>query len=334
MGWRAKTWGVEAGPEEIATAIARLRSGGLVAFPTETVYGLGADALDAAAVERVFEVKGRPANNPLIVHVSGAEMASQVAAQWPPGAQKLARAFWPGPLSIVVPRADHVPLNVTAGGEGVAVRCPDHPLTLALIEALGRPVVGPSANPSGRVSPTTAQHVRDAFSEEQVYVLDGGACRGGIESTVVDLTGAAPRVLRPGLITPAQIAQVLGQSVQGREESAGKAGTQSLPSPGLLAQHYAPSAKAVLVEARDLAGLPAGAAGITIEPMTIPGGQTLPADPRGYAAGLYSALRRADSGNPTAIWIQRPAIPAVEPERSLWLAIMDRLSRATAGPAP
>ena len=202
------------GPEAIAEAVARLREGRLVAFPTETVYGLGADATNAGAVRAVFRVKGRPADNPLIVHVSEAAMARDATAAWPKSAGALASAFWPGPLTLVLPKADAIPPEVTAGGPAVAVRMPDHALTLALIDAFGGPLVGPSANPSGYVSPTRPEHVREHFDEKLVLVLDGGPCRAGIESTVVDLTGASPRVLRPGVIGAAQIEAVLEETVE------------------------------------------------------------------------------------------------------------------------
>src|SRR5262245_53340115 len=237
-------------PEEIAAAVARLRAGGVVAFPTETVYGLGADALSERAVARVFELKGRPGNNPLIVHVASAAMARDVVAPgaWGREAELLSTAFWPGPLSIVLPRSAAVPANVTAGGPNVAVRCPDHPTTLALLEAFGGPLVGPSANPSGRVSPTTAAHVREAFGDE-VMVLDGGACRAGIESTVVSLVGTA-RVLRPGVIGAGEIGRVLARDVEEARHAPQEESLASRPmeSPGRLASHYAPAARTLVVE--------------------------------------------------------------------------------------
>lgn len=319
---------MHAGPEEIAEAIARLKGGGIVAFPTETVYGLGARAFDQAAVARVFEVKGRPPINPLIVHVSGEGMAREVASAWPSEARRLAKAFWPGPLSMVVKKADRVPANVTAGGDTVAVRCPDHPLTLALIEALGEPLVGPSANVSGRVSPTDARHVREAFTDEQVYVLDGGPCRGGIESTVVDLSGGEARILRPGLVTGEMIAQELGRkTVRG----GGGPDGSTLRSPGLLPQHYAPATRTVLVDAAAVTELgkqhPGRSVVVGIQGHS--GGEILlPADARGYAAGLYRALRDADASGADLIAVVRPPVHGEDQE--LWEAVMDRLLRATA----
>lgn len=334
-------------PEQIARAVARLRTGGVVAFPTETVYGLGADALDPECVRRVFQLKGRPAHNPLIVHVSGVEMARRVVAAWPEPARRAADAFWPGPLTLVLPRAAVVPPIVTAGGPTVAVRCPDHPLTLALIEAFGSPIVGPSANPSGAVSPTRPEHVREAFSEEDVLVLDGGPCRVGIESAVLLLPDEprSPRLLRPGIIGAEAIARVIGRPVEapiGDEAAAGHdphaAPPGALPSPGMLPVHYAPRAPALLVGAGEVPRLLTGAGVVVVVshmPIEVRPPHvlvTLPPDPRGYAAGLYAALRRADEASPTQIAVVRPPSPdsRLSPEESAaWRAVLDRLVRAT-----
>src|SRR5690606_24576931 len=215
-------------------------------------YGLGADAMNPRAVARVFELKGRPANNPLIVHVSGPEMAAKVAREWPAQADTLARRFWPGPLSILVPRSLALPAAVTAGSDLVAVRCPNHPVTLALLFTFGGPLVGPSANLSGGISPTEAEHVRSAFPEEAVYVLDGGRCDTGIESTVLDVTSDPPRILRPGAIGADDIAAVIGVKVLGPGEPDAKnsrEGSQAggpLLAPGLMERHYAPRTPAHL----------------------------------------------------------------------------------------
>lgn len=347
---------MSSGPEEIAVAIRRLRAGGLVAFPTETVYGLGASALDERAVDRVFALKRRPANNPLIVHVSSVEMARRVVADWPDEADELAQEFWPGPLSIVLPKARDVPANVTAGGANVAVRCPDHPLALALLEAFGLPLVGPSANPSGGVSPTRAEHVRESFSEQDVFVLDGGPCIGGIESTVVSLAGSRPVELRSGLITPEQIEQVIGvrpevmtvraavpaagavagsgAAEEGAATSAAAASSAPLASPGQLSRHYAPRTparwftpdrrsevtRALAVEtSRPVVVVTPNPAGIAAPHQVIP----LPADPAGYAAQLYQALREADAAGAGMILIELP--PAGE---GIVRAIHDRVRRA------
>jgi L-threonylcarbamoyladenylate synthase len=350
------------GPEEIAAAVARLEAGGVVAFPTETVYGLGADALSERAVARVFQLKGRPSNNPLIVHVASAEAARQVFAPgaWSADAELLATAFWPGPLSIVLPKSAAVPSIVTGGGPNVAVRCPDHPTTLALLEAFGGPLVGPSANPSGRVSPTTAAHVREAFSQEDVMVLDGGPCRGGIESTVVSLVGM-PRVLRPGLIGAEEIARVIGKPVGNPAVAPGTEGatagssatddtapdfqppssrtaTRALESPGLLASHYAPAARTILVDTSRIADAVAAAGG-NAAVISWSGVRVAPphrmvaiaSEAAGYAAALYAALREADAMQPTVIVVEQPRATGGEKELAIWGAVMDRLRRASAG---
>ena len=329
------------GPEEIAVAVSRLRSGGMVAFPTETVYGLGAPALDAAAVDRVFALKGRPSNNPLIVHVSGIEMARRVVASWPRDAETLARAFWQGALTLVLPNAPSVPPVVTAGAPNVAVRCPDHPLTLALLEVFGEPLVGPSANLSGRISPTAATHVTESFESEQVFVLDGGPCRRGIESTVVTLAGPVPRVLRPGVIGAEAIAGVLGREVRGFDgaEQPGALPDAPLESPGRLESHYAPLAPAVLLDRAGLESLLRSArapvAVLSHESLDVRPPHTLermPTDASDYAAALYAALRRADARSPHTIAVLRPAL-AVGADASVWEAVLDRLRRATSGRA-
>lgn len=332
---------MSAGPEEISIALARLRVGGLVAFPTETVYGLGADARSADAVRRVFAVKGRPSTNPLIVHVSGEEMARKVAGAWPREASALARAFWPGPLSIIVPRGAGIPGEVTAGGPTMAVRCPEHPITLALLEAFGGPLVGPSANPSGRISPTRAEHVREAFSEEDVYVLDGGPCTGGIESTVVSVVGGGEggvRVLRPGLIGADAIAKALGvASVVMEAKRAG--GETAMESPGQLLSHYAPRTAAHLFAKERWAEVAARAERSRVVVVS-PRGRTLakgvhstviamPADAAGYAARLYEALREADAVGAEAIYVEDPLEAGDDGWRTLGAAVMDRLTRAT-----
>jgi L-threonylcarbamoyladenylate synthase len=322
-----------AGPEEIAQAVARLRAGGLVAFPTETVYGLGADALNSRAVEAVFIAKGRPAHNPLIVHVADEPAAARLVAFWPPDASKLARAFWPGPLTIVLPKSAGIPDAVTAGGPTVAVRCPAHHVALALLAAFGGPLVGPSANPSGTVSPTTAEHVRQSFSPDEVMVLDGGPCRAGIESTVVTLAEDPPRILRPGVISADELASVLGRSGIPADSGPRAAPEASLESPGRLPVHYAPRARATLIDTADLGPLlartrdPLAVLSYTLTTVSAP--HTLlrmPTDAAAYAARLYAALRQADAINPTLIAIERPPTTG-----SLWHAIADRLARATGG---
>lgn len=321
--------------DDIKSAAAALREGRVVAFPTETVYGLGAHAFSAAAVARVFELKGRPSFNPLIVHVSGPEMARRVVADWPDAARALAVAFWPGPLSIVLPKRPELPESVTGGpgSTSVAVRCPDHPIALALLYELGAPLVGPSANLSGSVSPTTAQHVRASFSPADVLTLDGGPCAAGIESTVISLAGSVPRLLRPGIISAEELSRVLGTPVE--TTAAPHAGsTAPLPSPGMLTRHYAPRTPTRLFDPSSLAAhlslAPEGevAVVLALDPLTLPPPHRLiemPTDAAAYAARLYAALREADESGAAMILVQNP--PGTE---GIWQAIRDRLNRAAA----
>ncbi|MGD9689603.1 MAG: L-threonylcarbamoyladenylate synthase [Phycisphaerales bacterium] len=338
----------------IARAVVRLRAGDVVAFPTETVYGLGADAWNAAAVARVFALKGRPASNPLIVHVSGPDMARQVASSWPDWAETLARAFWPGPLTLVLPARTRsgadaaargpLPPAVTAGGPTVAVRSPDHPAALALLYALGGPLVGPSANRSGRVSPTCAEHVRESFGAE-VEVVDGGPCTAGIESTVVRWNDrdATLEILRPGVIGPSALAAALAiESSRVRliapSAAAPAALAEPLQSPGQLAEHYAPAAPAVLFDRHEWGLVVELARGgpialLSFGDMLVADAAScwpMPASADEYAASLYGTLRSADASRPALIAIEAP--PAPDPhcggEAELWHAVADRLSRA------
>jgi len=329
----------ETGPEQLCHAIATLRASGVVAFPTETVYGLGALAYHEDAVRRVFELKGRREDNPLIVHVSGIAMAREVTSEWPALAEALAEAFWPGPLTIVLPKRERVPSVVTAAGKTVGVRAPDHHLALSLIDALGAPIVGPSANRSGGVSPTTAKHVRAEFNESEVLVLDGGPCRRGIESTVVRLEGDAVEILRLGVIGPEQIERATGASVKALTSADDLRAHAPLESPGLIGPHYQPRTRAVLVDAEDLASLLNTAPGpvclvTTGDP---PGSKAhshvlLPADAEGYARRLYAALREADQAGAQLIAIVRPPTQGDSPDvTAIWRAVTDRLSRATTG---
>lgn len=240
-------------PDAIATAAAVLRAGGLVAFPTETVYGLGADARSAPAVARIFAAKGRPADDPIIVHILGvaalglggeADGANAVVADWPPVAQRLAEAFWPGPLTLIVPRGSGIPPIVTAGLDRVAVRAPAHPVARALLAAAGRPIAAPSANPFGRTSPTTAAHVLAGLGDAVDLVLDGGPCGVGVESTVVDCTTDPIRVLRPGGVPLEAIRAIVPDAAAAPVRAPGGG---PLPSPGTLDRHYAPRARLVLV---------------------------------------------------------------------------------------
>jgi L-threonylcarbamoyladenylate synthase len=324
--------------QAIAHAVKRLRAGLLVAFPTETVYGLGADALNADAVARVFATKGRPAHNPLIVHVEGESAMARVpglVAAWPASARSLAAAFWPGPLTIVVPKGGAVPDVVTAGGGTVALRSPDHPVARALLKAFGGPLVGPSANKSGRVSPTTADHVRAEFDGADVFVLDGGPCRVGIESTVVSVVDV-PRVLRPGSISRETIEMALGVRVEGPASGAHAASNVApLASPGLLASHYAPRTRVELiahgeVTRRARAIMDAGQRVVALASSDAGDSRwsvrVMPSDPVAYAAEMYAALREADAMACDVILVELPA-HANAPE---WAAVMDRLTRASA----
>lgn len=318
------------GPEGIVAAVARLGLGEPIAFPTETVYGLGADALDVDAVERIFVLKGRPASNPLIVHVSGPEMAEDLVDEWTTDAQKLADAFWPGALTLVLRKSEIVPDIVTAGGDTVAVRCPSHPIALGLIESLGKPIVGPSANPSGSISPTTADHVARGFEGEDVLILEGGSCRAGIESTVLDLTGDEPTILRPGVVTHTQIARVLGRDVGFAGQNDGVA-----RSPGMIGAHYQPSKPAYLKETSEIEGADSGVYLIawsieSAETIDSWGGFShLPPDAAGYARGLYNAMHEADDSDASAIWIEQPPeSDDTKKDFPIWHAVMERLSRA------
>ena len=292
---------------EIDEAGRLIRAGELVAFPTETVYGLGANALDAAAIEKIYAAKGRPATSPVIVHVCSIEMAQLLVREWPDRAEMLARKFWPGPLTLVLPKKPHVPDRLTAGLDTVGVRLPAHPVALALIQESGVPIAAPSANPFTRVSPTTAQHVRQALGDRVAMVLDGGPSRVGIESTVLSLAGPDAVLLRPGMISRAEIEEVVGpvQVLAGVAEG-GHA------SPGLHPRHYSPTTPLILVERGQ--ALPPGR-GICIE---------MPDNPREYAAALYDRLHEADSQGYDWIAIEEP------PSTPEWAAIRDRLQRAAA----
>lgn len=317
------------GPHAIAEGVDRLQHARLVAFPTETVYGLGADALNQAAVEAVFSLKQRPATNPLIVHVSGIAMAKTIASEWSAQAHLLAEAFWPGPLTLVLPKAKHIPTNVCASGDTVAIRCPSHPVALALIEAFGRPIVGPSANPSGRISPTTPEHVADGFPSDDLLIIDGGHCRAGIESTVIDLTSNQPTILRPGIIGHHAIAETLGCEISTApiQES-----TSPTASPGCIGPHYQPRTPTKLVDANMLSDADSSivliAWSITAHPAD---GQliAIPDQLEQYAANLYRTLHEADTFLADAIWIESPPAASTPEEHAIRDAISERLSRAT-----
>ncbi|MEM1329030.1 MAG: L-threonylcarbamoyladenylate synthase [Planctomycetota bacterium] len=321
---------LESGPEQLSEAVRRLRDGRCVAFPTETVYGLGADAMRSGAVEAVFRVKQRPPANPLIVHVGDEAMARErVCAEWPEAAASLARAFWPGPLTLVLPSRGEVPEVVRAGGATVGVRCPAHPLALALIETFGGPIVGPSANRSGGVSPTTAAHVSSEFEPEDVFVLDGGACRTGIESTVVRI-GETLRVLRSGVIGAGELAEASGCAVESGPRGFEVIGATA-ESPGLLGPHYRPRTSVVLAEAATIDGAEFPAAAVLARaatPTSYAAMIRMPQDAWGYAARLYAALREADAVGADQIVVEAPPSVGDHPEESVWAAVTERLGRA------
>ena len=302
-----------------------LRAGRLVVFPTETVYGLGANALDEAAVGRIYEAKGRPARNPVIVHVASATAARELALDWPAAADALARAFWPGPLTIVVHKRTIVPDIVTAGGATVGLRVPAHPLALALLAQAQLPVAAPSANLSTQISPTTARHVERGLGDRVDLIIDGGPTNVGIESTVVDVTGAVPRVLRPGMIARDAIARVAG----GAEAPSAQAGREPPRSPGMMDKHYAPRAPLRLLapDALDESlaterrkGARVGA--LTFLTSTADVSRTMPREPDAYARMLYAALHEMDDERCDVVLVERP------PQTSEWAAVLDRLERA------
>jgi L-threonylcarbamoyladenylate synthase len=312
-----------------------LRAGEIVALPTETVYGLAANAFDEKAVAKIFQIKGRPANNPIIVHVASLEMAGRCVKDWPNNADQLARAFWPGPLTLVLPRAKEIPDNVTAGGATVGVRWPSHPLIQAVIRECGFPLAAPSANLSGRISPTSAEHVRKQLGGKILLIVDGGPSQVGIESTVLDLTVSPPQVLRPGMIHAESLAAVVGKAQNEKAEV--RAGAH-LRSPGLLKKHYAPKAKLVVLNWQNDAGLNSQLSILNPQPSTchviahthIPSVENfarvsvIPHDAEAFARAIYAELHRCDEAGAELIVVEAP--PAL-PE---WSGIADRLKRATA----
>ncbi len=297
----------------VARAVAVLRAGGVVALPTETVYGLAADVANPAAVARVYAIKGRPADHPLIVHAHGLDALAGYAAEITPALRALAARFWPGPLTAIVERGPRTPRTVTGGQDTVAVRVPDHPLALAVLAGFGGALAAPSANRFGHVSPTSAEHVRADLGDAVDLIVDGGPARVGVESTIVDLTGAVPAVLRAGAITPSQLGDALGRPVVGRVGGAVRA-------PGTLASHYAPRARVVLVAApeRDAEAHRRAAAGERVALLA------LPDDPAVAARTLYGALRALDADGYDAILASLP------PDDEANAAVRDRLLRAAA----
>ena len=317
--------------QDIARAVALLRAGELVAFPTETVYGLGADAQNPAAVAKIFAAKGRPADHPLIVHLPDAEQLTDWAREIPREAIALARAFWPGPLTLILKRSEIVPDAVTGGQDTVGLRVPAHPLALKLLRAFGSGLAAPSANRFGRVSPTTAQHVRDELNDAVPLILDGGACEVGIESTIVDLSSGEPVLLRPGMISPQQIEAVIGRSLRA------PAGPAQPRASGMLEAHYAPRTPLKLVLGPELvatlkacleAGERVGVLACQAEnPLSDPRVVfvNIGPDPVRYAHALYASLHSLDQAGLARILVEAP------PGDVAWVAIRDRLRKSAAG---
>lgn len=320
-------------PAALDAAAQRLAAGGLVAFPTETVYGLGARADDDAAVAGIFAAKGRPSDHPLIVHVSDLASAQPFAARLSPQARKLAAAFWPGPVTLIVPRAAAMAAAAAGGHSTIGLRCPAHPVAQALLRraaALGvAGVAAPSANRFGRVSPTLAAHVAAEFGEA-IPVLDGGACDLGIESTIVDCSRGRPVLLRPGVLTRAQLEAVLGEALQDRDAAAPRAS-------GDMASHYAPRARVRLFDAQALRRALHAAAtspgGLAVYSRSCPEGtggaagarwRLLPDEPARAARELFAVLRDWDAAGVQEIWIEQP------PDTAEWEGVRDRLRRAAA----
>jgi L-threonylcarbamoyladenylate synthase len=320
----------------VRRAADRLRAGEVIALPTETVYGLAANALDEQAVAKIFAIKGRPAHNPIIVHVASREMAGNCVQHWPELAEQCSQSFWPGPLTLVLPRSEKIPGKVTAGGETVAVRWPSHPFMQAVIRECGFPLAAPSANLSGRVSPTNAAHVRHQLDGKISLIVDGGQAQIGIESTVLDLTVSPPRMLRPGMIHLESLAAVCGQ-VQGLPFKVHRSGS-ALRSPGLLEKHYAPKARLLVWNWRDDADLRSQLSTLNLEPSSchiivhanIPTGlgaanvSVIPHDAEAFARALYAELHRCDAAGAELIVVEAP------PASPGWAGIADRLRRAAA----
>jgi L-threonylcarbamoyladenylate synthase len=318
-----------ASPAAIARAVDRLRDGELVAFPTETVYGLGANASDSPAVLRIFSAKGRPADHPVIVHIPDAAHVTRWVRAMPEGAARLAAAFWPGPLTLILPRASHVSAVVTGGQDSVGLRVPSHPVARALLRAFGGGIAAPSANRYGRISPTTARHVADDLGDAVSMILDGGACQVGIESTIIAFAGEDPMVLRPGAIGIMEIARVLGRAPRAPDASAPRAS-------GTLAAHYAPRTPATLIAPDAMRAELARSAVRGLRIAVLARRVSRPADyvdvwlhaPAGaaaYAHDLYANLRMLDATDAEVILIE------AVPDDDAWIAVRDRLGRATRG---
>jgi L-threonylcarbamoyladenylate synthase len=321
----------------VRRAVELLRAGEVVALPTETVYGLAANALDETAVAKIFRIKGRPAHNPIIVHVVGNDMAKSCVGDFSALAGKFSNAFWPGPLTLVLPRAKNIPDKVTAGGETVGVRWPSHPIMQAVIRECGFPLAAPSANLSNQISPTNAAHVRAQLDGKISLIVDGGQSQVGIESTVLDLTVSPPRILRPGMIHLESLAAVATEFRIQNSESRTK-GEEKLRSPGMLAKHYSPKATLVVLNWSAESDLLAQLSTFNFQLSTthviahtkIPAGfppenvSVIPHDAEAFARALYGELHRCDAAGANLIVVEAP------PETPEWSGIADRLRRAAA----
>ncbi len=331
----------------IEASVQLLSEGQVVALPTETVYGLAANALNPDAVEQIFRIKGRPAHNPVIVHVSSTTMARNCTASWPDTAQALAKAFWPGPLTLVLPKSPTIPDSITAGGNTVGLRWPSHPLMQAVIQKCGFPLAAPSANLSTQTSPTQATHVIQSLNSKIPLVVDAGPCNVGIESTVIDLTVSPPQILRPGMIHAEALQAVLGEV----QTQTSKAASHTARSPGQMDRHYAPQTPVLLASWRNDNDLlrqikrarnnqnPTSA---DLSPSTTcvichnspPSPELfmrvsmIPHDPEAYARALYGELHACDALRPRLLVIEN--VPETHP----WLGIADRLHRAATPAAP
>ena len=312
-----------------------LRAGEIVALPTETVYGLAANALDANAVGKIYEAKGRPKHNPIIVHVASLEMARGCASEWPESADKLAKSFWPGPLTVILPRSKKIPGVVTAGGETVGIRWPSHPFIQAVIRECGFPLAAPSANRASEISPTNAEHVYKSLGEKISLVIDGGQSQVGIESTVIDLTTTPPRVLRPGMIHAESLEAAMELPIA---DCRLPIGNSPLKSPGLLEKHYAPKAKLVILNWQDETDLHSQLSTFNLQHSTchiiahtrIPSCENfarvsvIPHDAEAFARAIYAELHRCDEAGARLIVVE------AAPTTFEWRAIADRLTRASA----
>jgi L-threonylcarbamoyladenylate synthase len=318
-------------PARIREAVARLAAGGVVAFPTETVYGLGGDATNDAAIATIFALKGRPTDHPLIVHIARPEELDAWSRNVPASARALAERFWPGPLTLILEKSPRLPASVTGGQDTVGLRCPSHRIAQQLLRAFAEAgsgvIAAPSANKFGHLSPTTAAHVRDEFGSE-LFVLDGGACEVGLESTIVDLSRGAPVLLRPGAISREELAKALGEEPRERDVHAPRAS-------GTLAAHYAPRAALYLADGPTIDALARARPEAAVLAMRdAPDGVKVaawivaPRDPSAYGHDLYANLRRLDASGAKRIVVEAP------PPGTAWEAVNDRLKRAAAAGAP